>query len=159
MLPHRALSLRQPWLHYIVEPGVPVPKRIENRSRRILNWREWDPPGEFWLHAAKDTSAEYWRESVDRIRSVFGLEVPIPESASLARGGIVGRCRIVGMVKPSGELEPTSAPAGDMRWHFPGSHAYVLADVIPVPFVPCRGLQGFFPVPPDVLAQLGKAAA
>ncbi len=163
MLPARALSLRQPWLHFILSPGVLHPKRLENRTRRILNWTEWTPRVEFWLHAAKGDDPGYWSEARRFVRARFGEEDPpaFPPFQSVTRGGIVGRCRIVGMVTPAGEFQPDRGehPAPDMRWHIPGQHAYVLADVVPVPLVPCRGLQGFFPVPPEVLRELEKHAA
>lgn len=127
-----------------------------------MNWKEWTPKGEFWLHAGKGDGSAYWTESIDTVRSIFGEGFPVPRSPFLPRGGIVGRCRIVGMVSPEGLItleagEDDHLP--DMRWHVPGEHAYVLADVVPVPFVACRGMLGFWPVKPEILAELARAAA
>jgi hypothetical protein len=159
MLPARALSLLNPWLWYVIDATHPSPKRLENRTRRIMNWREWTPKGEVWLHASKGDDAAYWAESVERVRALFGADYPVPRFPDCPRGGIVGRARIVGMVTPAGEVQPEPGESVDrskldMRWHFPGEHAYILDDVQPCAFVPCRGMLGFWPVPPTVLDHL-----
>jgi hypothetical protein len=163
MLPSRALSLKNPWLWYVLNRTHPSPKGLENRKRRIMNWREWSPIGEFWLHASQSEGEAYWKEAIEKVRARFGADYPIPRFAECQRGGIVGRARVVAMVTPAGELQPEGGDAAalhdvvgaiDMRWHEPGEHAYVLADVRPVPFAKCNGALGFWRVDPKVLAHL-----
>jgi hypothetical protein len=159
MLPTHALSLLQPWLWFVVNQSHPSPKRLENRTRRVMNWREWKPRGEFWLHASKGDDSAYWTDAIERVRAIFGPDYPVPRAMELPRVGIVARARIAGMVTPKGEIqmEPGEelAPGSiDMRWHFPGQHAYVLVGVRPVPFTPARGALGFWVVPPTVLDHL-----
>jgi len=166
MLPTRALTLKQPWCWFVMDSSHPSPKRLENRPRRVCNFRDWVPRGEFWIHAGKGDDGAYWQASIEQVRAAFGERYPVPRSPDVPRGGIVGRACIIGMVSPGGVLEIEKAEraafdfsALDLRWHFPGSHAYVLADVRPVPFVPCNGMLGFFPLKPatlDHLASLGE---
>ena len=160
MLPTHALSLRHPWLWYVLETTHPSPKLLENRTRRILNWKEWNPKGEVWLHASKDDDAAYWAAAIEKVREVFGHQYPTPRWADCARGGIIGRARIAGMITPAGEVqwEPDANGGGrpplDMRWHFRGQHAYILQSIRKVPFTPARGMLGFWSVPPTVLDHL-----
>jgi hypothetical protein len=168
-LPTRALTLKQPWLWYVLNASLDPQKLLENRSRRIMNWREWDPPGEFWLHAGKGDTPEYWSEAIAWVRARFGPDFPVPSPDAVPRYGIVGRARIIGMVTPDGKMKlergepigsrPNFERAWDMRWHMTGQHAYVLADVEATPLVVCAGAQGFWPVPRRILEQLEEQAA
>jgi hypothetical protein len=115
--PHLALSIRQPWAWLIVNAG----KDIENRT--------WPTRfrGPVLIHASK---AWRWQEKEDRDRVIFSFGIAIPETLPL--GGIVGEARIVDCVEDYSS-----------RW-FNGPFGFVLTDVKPVDFVPCRGALGFF---------------
>jgi hypothetical protein len=172
MIPTRALSLLQPYPFFVVDPRNPFPKRIENRSRLVATWPSWSPPGDFWVHAAKGDDEVYWATAIERARRAFPGGLFVPKRESLPRGGIVGRARIVGTILPANDFRSRTTVCGtgtaapryedvrdlDYRWHFPESPAYVLGDVVPCEFVPCRGMQGFFPLRPDVLRALEKIA-
>lgn len=147
VVPRIALSLRQPWAHAVVH----LEKDIENR-RWNTKFR-----GEFLIHAAKGMTAHEYLDASDFIADVKGwgavtLSALLPQPKDLVRGGIVGRARIVDVIQPR--------EAGRMPhpWHMPEQFGFVLADVRPVPFVPCRGSLGFFRVPDDVVAQIARAA-
>jgi hypothetical protein len=147
----KALSLRQPWAHAVVHLG----KELENRR--------WDTKfrGEFLIHAAKGmTRAEYFDAS-DFICDVKGWTVgelahDLPGPKALARGGIVGRARIVDVIPPCTSERFARCPH---PWHMHQQFAFVLRDVEPLPFVPCTGMLGFWEVPPDVLRQIAAAKA
>jgi hypothetical protein len=78
-------------------------------------------------------------EALAFAREICG-PITIPHHEEIQRGGIVGRARVAGIVKES-----------DSKW-FTGPIALVLEDVRPVPFIPCPGRLGFFPLS-SVLAQ------
>lgn len=124
-LPRRALSIRQPWAWAIIHAG----KNIENRS-----WRSGSPDlqfrGEFAIHAAKGMTQDEYRDAVDTIFALTGLQVPPP--ARLHRGGIVG----TGLVSDITMDHPSA-------W-FSGRHGLVLEDVKAVDFIPSVGHLGFF---------------
>jgi hypothetical protein len=113
----KALSIMQPWAWLIVN-GL---KDIENRK-----WST-DVRGEFLVHAGKtyDDGAHI---------ALRQLGVIVPRMELLERGGIVGQARITGCVATSAS-----------RW-FVGPYGFVLADAKPLPFVPYRGMLGFFEV-------------
>jgi hypothetical protein len=135
----KALSGRQPWWWAIMHAG----KRIENRR--------WSRPyrGPILLHAAKGcTRDEYedaciWMENA----GVIGHLRDVPPLADMQRGGIVGRARIVDVIPPV-FIPPLFRPASwsnlDTRWHDPDQFGFVLADVEPLPFLPCKGSLGLF---------------
>jgi hypothetical protein len=140
--PMRALTLRQPWPWAILTQG----KRIENR--------QWNTRhrGAFLLHASLwgrdvDRSADLeWMRSrgLARVDDCPPLDAPPDKPMfKLARGGIVGRARLVDVIKPY----TTTYPQGvDPRWHDRDQYGFVLADVMPLPFGPCRGMPGFFEI-------------
>lgn len=155
-LPTRALSLRQPYAFFVLDPRCTHPKRIENRGVLIKTWAAWEEPY-FWIHASKNSEEAYWTEALRLARSEFGDALGLPRSTDLPRGGIVGRARIIGTVDPYGKTtfaEGVTPPELDMRWHHRGSQAYILDEAKPCAFVECRGAQGFFKVPLDVLGVL-----
>ncbi|MBC2592665.1 ASCH domain-containing protein [Ruficoccus amylovorans] len=124
--PCLALSIRQPWAWAILHLG----KNIENRS--------WPTKfrGRFFIHAAKGcTRAEYeygicfgrWASNSDKYR-----QKRIPALQDMDRGGVVGVADLVACVE-----------SYSSAW-FAGPYGFVLENVRPVPFVPCKGRQGFF---------------
>ena len=122
----RCLSIRQPWAHMILHCG----KDVENR-RWMTRFR-----GEFLIHAAKGMTAEEW---VEAVRFMKGIGAKSNADAvthkTILRGGIVGVERLVDCVEKS-----------DSPW-FMGNFGFVLADVRPLEFFPCKGSLGFFPLP------------
>lgn len=150
----KALSLRQPWAWAVLNAG----KRIENRV-----WGS-DFRGPFLIHAAKACGKQEYEDAAGAIEDASNPAVIVPPLEQLARGGIVGRARIVGVLPPRrpdqrDAFDPDLAAARAQglaldvdacRWHFP--EQFVLVDVEPLPFIPLRGMLGFFDVPDAVLA-------
>lgn len=127
--PLRALTIWRPWAG-LIAAGV---KPIENR--------DWPPPkslvGEYLaIHAGKkwDGDGATWAWALmDRL----GLHVP---AARANAEGIVAVARVTGAVTTS-----------DSPW-FVGDYGWTLAEVVAIDPVPCKGMQGLWTVPPDVLA-------
>lgn len=123
----KALSIKQPWAYAVTHLG----KDVENRTWRYpLSYR-----GLLLIHAAKkdDDGAELVVEERAGRRIV---------QADVHRGGLVGMARLVDMT------EDYPSP-----WAIPGDLHIILADAIPLPFVPMKGALGLFDV---TAAQLGQ---
>ncbi len=133
----KALSIRQPWAWLILHGG----KDIENRS--------WPTRfrGRFLIHAAKGCTRNEYAEAVDFVWTFWGGKKgrEIPMLNQLERGGIIGEAELVDCVEESSS-----------RW-FMGNynvlenqrrnlklHGFVLRNVKPLPFRPCKGALGFF---------------
>jgi hypothetical protein len=112
-----ALSVRQPWAWLIVHGHKP----IENRS--------WSTAvrGTIGIHAGKRFDEDGYRW----VRENFA-EIDMPAPDEFERGGIVGRVNLIDCVAEH-----------DSDWFF-GPKAFVFTDAEPLPFMPCRGLLGFF---------------
>lgn len=138
MIPRLALSIRQPWAHFVVMGWKPV----ENRS-----WRHPNPGlsfrGEFAVHAAGGMTRDEYDEAAE-LASRLGYSCPPP--AALARGGIVGVARLVDIVKHH-----------ESQWFF-GPRGLVLADAKPVDFIPAKGSLGFFDWKPGALEDVPRPA-
>ncbi len=162
----KALSGLEPWWTAILKWG----KRIENRvgassaHKQLVRYR-----APFLLHVSAGIGAlgefdaacssirkiiddsdwmAFRREHIEtRMRQHTLFYVP---KASLPRGGIVGRARVVGLIRPDGrpldgEAERAIARLKpDMRWHIPGQWGHILDEVEPLPFVPCKGALGLW---------------
>ncbi len=115
----RALSIRQPWIWCMLNPGASEfgPKDVENRSRRS-NYR-----GQFYLHASKTID----REGVEYL---VGNGIPLPRV--FTTGAIVGTAEIIDCVD--------SHPS----WWFSGPYGYVLQNATAIEPIICRGMLGFF---------------
>lgn len=143
----KALSLRQPWAHFVLHHG----KRIENRR--------WNTAfrGEFLIHAAKGMTVRECDDALDMLDDVCGMQ-PVFDRSVLQFGGIVGVARLVGVVSPRDAssfarletIESYYPPGIEWRWHMCEQFGFVLEDVRPMPFIPCRGSLGFFNVPASV---------
>lgn len=121
-----ALSIRQPWAWLIVHGH----KDVENR--------DWPTKfrGAFLVHAGKTKDHEEY-ESAGIKAAMLGIELPPIDD--LDYGGIVGQSCLIGCVTGS-----------NSRWFF-GEYGFLLRDSKPRPFVPYRGMLGFFNVPPEAL--------
>ena len=137
----RALTILQPWAWYISHG----PKRIENRT--------WAPPaslrGQYLaIHAGKRLDRECAAGALEFVRDLpaserakIGADCPHPVSVrTMPYGAIVGVARVTGWVRES-----------ESPW-FVGPVGWVLDDVVAIDPVPCRGAQGLWTVPDDVLA-------
>jgi len=152
----KALSVRQPWAWAILHAG----KDVENRDWRddggnLKQARRLAAKGEtILLHTgAGMTRAEYEHglDTICAIRPDLAVAVAKLSRETIPRGGIVGSFRIVRV---------TSDALTASRW-FAGRWGLVLADVVPLGFVPLAGQLGFFDVPDAVvraLRPLGAAA-
>lgn len=151
-----ALSVRQPWTYCITHLG----KRCENRTW-TTRYR-----GPALLHAAKgmtreeyETVAFFVEYHYPELAPAGAPDLELPAFDALARGGIVGRATLVDCVRSRGALPPGKSRAwGDLHiqpW-WQGPVGFILDDVEPVPFVPCKGALGLFEVPDDIM---GKVAA
>jgi len=119
-LPHKALSIRQPWAWAIINAG----KDIENRT--------WSTKyrGPVCIHASANKSTA---EHDDSAFFMHQIGIVAPLFINLPRGGIIGVADIVDCVD-----EPKENP-----WFF-GPYGFVLRNVRPVPFIPVKGALGFF---------------
>lgn len=165
----RALTLHQPWASLVAL----LVKRIETRS--------WSTKyrGRLYIHAGlhlgrPPLGSWWWVNGEDGyvLWSKGGRDHPRDESMPL--GAIVATCELVDVVPtealcwtnawpdwrllqvmdddpgPSPLVGDLQRPYGDFR---PGRFAWLLDDIKPVdPPVPCRGRQGLWTPPEDVLA-------
>ena len=123
----RALTLWRPWPHAILYGD----KRVENRP--------WKP----WRSVIDTTIAIHagltYDEQAARMMRELGLYDP-PLEKWCPKGAIVGTCRITGVVE---EL--------DSPW-FSGPFGWLLDDVVALDTpVPCKGKQGLWLVPEEVI--------
>jgi activating signal cointegrator 1 len=140
----KAISLWQPWSSLIAH-GY---KQIETRHWPT-NYR-----GLLAIHAAMKWD-DVTRLALDeanlvlRAAGLSALDRPLP------RGAIVAVCRLVGCEQSRGpDRWPTFERAfGDLS---EGRWAWRLADIRALDRpVPCRGMQGIFPVPEELLPTIG----
>ena len=122
------LSVRQPWAWLIVNGW----KNIENR--------DWPTRvrGRVLIHASKTMTQDDWLACSLFLQGFsWGCDLldKMPLPGKLERGGIVGEAVILDCVKRH-----------DSEW-FCGEYGFVLAEQKPLPFVPYRGMLGFFRVP------------
>jgi hypothetical protein len=115
-----ALSIRQPWAWLILNAG----KNVENRCWQT-HFRGW-----FLIHAAKGMTRDEY-EDATLFAALRGVKRD-PSWDELQRGGIVGMARIGNCVRFS-----------DSPW-FVGPWGFMLDEVKPLPFTPCKGALGFF---------------
>lgn len=146
----RALSLRQPWAFLVV-----------HRSKSIEN-RRWQTPfrGDFLIHAAKGCTRQEHADALAFAEGAApGCTTGMPAWKETERGGIVGIARLVAVIAPRLEMIRGTLdhypPGVNWRWHMIQTQfGFVLENVRPVPFIPCRGMLGFFDVPDEVMAQV-----
>lgn len=126
----QALSLTQPWAWLVVHGGKNIENRRWNTKRR----------GEFLIHAAKrmhvlDDYASAYEFALD-----LGEDPALPEPEALERGGIVGVAELVDVIAPT----PIPHVQWSFRWHMREQYGFILANVRPLPFLPCKGALGFW---------------
>ncbi len=141
----RALTLWQPWA-WAMSIGL---KRIENRS--------WEPPA--WLlgeHFALHASMKWDRASHETLEGALiprAQEPDVPDRLELVYGAVVATCRL-SLVVTSADAAEKHAGFDQRRW-FMGPYGWVVGDVrqLAAP-VSCRGYQGLWNLPPDVLEKV-----
>ncbi len=142
-----ALSIRQPWAHWIIHGH-------ETRGRKTIENRPWFSARRGWIfiHAGQQPDGRYKRQVTH----------------DMARGAIIGVVRIVDCVPGEGvhagrerRLQSQPMPADWPRWRnsgwFRGPYGFVLADAHALEPVPCRGRLSFFQ--PDLSAEQAEALA
>ena len=130
----KALSVRQPWAHFIVREIKPV----ENRQW----WTQYRGP--VLIHAAKVmTNFEYvdCMELAAAIAISSKTEIPLPTFEELERGGIVGQANLVDCVT-----------SHESPW-FAGKFGFVLKNAKPLQFLAYKGQLGFFEIPDNLLGE------
>lgn len=163
----RALTLIRPMSAAIVH-GT---KRIENRPQDLP--RAWRGRGAVVaVHAGKKWSDEYaqtcWR--LDGKHTEWkdgewggGTSLPPPYVARVRDEGIVGLMRLTGRVyRDKWPHLPVRAREDGHYWldyWWSGPFGYEIADAVAFPEpIACRGMQGFWPVPADVIATMRAQA-
>jgi hypothetical protein len=149
------LSIQQPWAWLIVRPDVTDP--VERAALTVAHLkdvenRDWPTKvrGVVGIHAGKT----FDREGYEWIRANFP-HIPLPDpdpsprrgwsappgpwKLNFSRGGIIGRANLVDCVTDY-----------DSPWFF-GEYGFVLRSAEPLPFIPCRGMLGFFK--PEIITQ------
>lgn len=124
----KALSIRQPWAWLIVNGHKDIENRVWSTARR----------GQILIHASAGmTKAEYDDvvELLDYDDVLSAIDIQLPKREALDRGGIVGTAFLDG-----------STTSSQSPWFF-GPHGLLLRDAKPLPFVPFKGMLGFFDVP------------
>lgn len=148
----RGLTLHQPWAFLVSHGG----KWIENRS--------WPAPssacpGYVAIHAGKTADEETWRDLANAAREKLKANAmttamwqTICQGAE-TRGAIMAVARLDRCVAPGSD-----DPALKSVWYSGEGYAWVLSEVKRfVEPVPAKGMQGLWPLPPDVLAAVRAA--
>lgn len=144
----KILSLKQPWACLVVYFG----KHLENR-RWSTRFR-----GEFLIHASKGMTRREFDEALEFSRPILGDSCPTEERLRemLRFGGIVGHARLVSVIAPCNPIARMMVRPGPGKdaslcicragepWHMGDQFGFVLTDVVPLPFRPCKGRLGFF---------------
>lgn len=148
----KAISLWQPWASAIA-CGY---KHFETRS--------WQPPAYLIgqviaVHASKRWTKEEQEYFADFIED----GIPICQESVPPLGCIVAVARLASCVTSESALQIIKKHSGDPLWKFeaslgnfePGRFAWAMTNVTALPSpIPCKGAQGFFNLPSDVLQAL-----
>ena len=118
----RAITIRQPWAWPIAESI----KDIENRT-----WFDRTVSGAIYIHAGKEPAEDF--EQI-RFQIARDHDVLIPSLSELQFGGFVAKAMFQPFVHES-----------ESPW-FTGPIGYPIFSVVKIPFVPCRGAQGFWTI-------------
>jgi hypothetical protein len=133
-----------------------LPWQMDKTPRGLTLWRPWP-----WviLFGSKCTeNRPWWRESVrghwialhagkhwdqDGEARILAVHPEMPRDRSQhPSGAIVGVARVVEVVTKS-----------DSPW-FTGPYGWILQDIAPIHSVSCKGMQGLWAIPPEVLKKL-----
>ena len=142
LFPTKALSVRQPWTWAILHAG----KDVENRSAAALRHMRIDPFSSIALHASKGMTRDEYEDCLDDCHAIsrkqpFPSGLTLPPFDDLPRGGIVGIAQLYDAVTEHESL-----------W-FSGRIGLVLRNAKSLPFVPLKGMLGFFDVADHLVAK------
>lgn len=127
----KALTIKQPWVHAILNEG----KDIENRT--------WQRSFRGWL--ALHASAKPNRDAE------FPRGIRVPDFATLDYSAICGVARVVDIV-PKSRSKWFWHPDDDST-----NFGWVLSDVTPLKTpIPCKGTLGLWDVPPKILREIQR---
>ena len=138
-----ALTLKHPWPYAVAAGGKP----IENRT--------WPPPAPAvgrWhgLHGGVDPRGRARDEAAAALAELISRGLVPPVSLERAiRPDMVGVWRLAGVVGPDDDLADDPWFGGPFGWHFP--EVVVFKEPIP-----CKGAQGLWLVPEDVVAEMRR---
>lgn len=121
-LPELAITIRQPWAWAIAHAG----KDIENRTW-ATKYR-----GPICIHAGANKRRTDYEDAAHFMHFNLDPQVVAPLMCNADFGGIIATAKIVDCVQQS-----------ESPWFF-GPYGFVLANVQPVPFLPCKGALGLF---------------
>jgi len=154
----KAISLWQPWATLIALGA----KKIETRSWRTAH------RGPLAIHAAQKMTREM-KLLCERDPFAGALDNLFAAGDELPLGAIVAVCELSNVLMiangPKGtylfghlgsnDFQSVAEPELSFGDYAPGRYAWILANIrrLDVP-IPCRGAQGLFDVPRDVLAQI-----
>jgi hypothetical protein len=161
--PLLGLTIHQPYA-WAISTGA---KTVENRN--------WPPPaGTIGRYLAIHAGRQYDEVAALQLTEhweTLGLPSAPPGGGSIARGAIVAVAHLAGAVQVA-EAEPGRLAVvrvlGDVVAHAPeaaaspwarGEWLWVLADVVAIEPVPCRGLQKLWTVPSNVADQVRERYA
>ena len=138
----RALTLIQPWATYIAHYG----KDVENRT--------WPPPRSVWgqriaIHAGLRFDADAFPPPLlgDRDGSLWRRMVAL-RAGDVPRGAIVATAIVAGLA-----LQPDVASTNP--WKVPGQWGWQLLDAVALAEpIPCKGRQGLWEVPAEIVARI-----
>ena len=129
-----AITIVQPWAWLIVHgkaAGVAGGKDVENRSW-TTRYR-----GPIMIHAGAKLSLDVRHDAELFVQRTFGVQARLRMPRELVgvyeAGGIIGKAELVDVRPPGREPDPL------WPWHLPGYHGFVLQNVEPLPFRPCKG--------------------
>ena len=125
ILPHFAISVRQPWAWAIIHGG----RRLENRSAAAIRHMPLAGVKTLAIHAAQGMTRGEYSAARDFMRSI-GVTCPPPDE--LIRGAIIGVAGVGGVVSTSDDL-----------WYF-GPRAIVLSEPRSIEPIYCSGALGLF---------------
>ncbi|HEY3500704.1 MAG TPA: hypothetical protein VGK73_38695, partial [Polyangiaceae bacterium] len=107
-----------------------------------------------------------WRRAHDLAKQLLGESFRFPCYGELSFGAIIGKATITGIIpprlkradKPPELIRDATTPA-PVPWHFPEQYGFKLENArrLEKPVL-CRGYQGFWNVPADVLSELERVA-
>jgi hypothetical protein len=131
----KAISIRQPWAHFIVN-GF---KTVENRTWYMKH------RGPLLIHASKGMT---FKEQADAYRFACGettmRAAMMPSTSDLQLGGIVGIVDVVDCIANGSGAHPKMLPM-DLQW-FVGDYGIVMRNARVLPFAPYKGRLGLFEV-------------
>lgn len=134
----RALTLIQPWAWAVAHAG----KAIENRT--------WPPPK--WLvgqRLAIHAGMKWDEDAVAFIEDVSGRAPP----AERTHGAIVAIAKVAGVLEDCDVDRGGARRSANLEW-FAGPCGWLLEDVVAIEPLPCKGAQGLWPVPDELLPVL-----